>query len=152
MLYYSLNAVLQQTRRNQKRNQERIRIMNTNVLVVQTLGVDADVWRDEMVCSLDEAEYAHEVTKQLTVAGYKARIIQREAREDTTIWRATMCHENYVVECYGVFTAEIDYWFSGFVSVCRALAFEQFALCKQADVPCEIVDAMADEVLDSYRM
>jgi hypothetical protein len=142
MTYHYVNAVLQQTGRNQKRNQERIRIMNTNVLVVQTLGVDADVWRDEMVCSLDEAKYAHEVTKQLTVAGYKARIIQREARED----------ENYVVECYGVFTAEIDYWFSGFVSVCRALAFEQFALCKQVDVPCEIVDAMADEVLDSYRM
>jgi hypothetical protein len=60
--------------------------------------------------------------------------------------------EDYVVECYGVFTEHVDYWFSGLVSICKELAFEQFAACKHADIPCEIVDAMADEVIDSYRM
>jgi hypothetical protein len=61
-------------------------------------------------------------------------------------------NEDYRAECYGVFTKEMDYWFTGLVSVCHTLAKEKFQELKQAEVPCELVNAMADEVIDAYRM
>jgi hypothetical protein len=55
-------------------------------------------------------------------------------------------------QCYGVFTEETDYWFSGFVSVCYALAREKVDALKAANVPCEFVEAIQDEAIDHYRM
>ena len=61
-------------------------------------------------------------------------------------------NEDYRAECYGVFTQKIDMWFSGFVSVCHDLAWKQFHAYKEANIPCELVDALKDEAIASFKM
>lgn len=59
-------------------------------------------------------------------------------------------NQAYVAKCYGVFTPIMDYWYSGFPSVCLLMAQNMFASFKQDGVACELIDAIRNESLDEF--